>query len=162
MICSLIRLGFSILWKTVFVLLSLVIVMTIYRVYDMELVRILPITEDEVNVACFHPLVGGGLVYGTKFDLSHGFNNEGSCVPGDNMLEAFWFKKIRLYDWKAMERNGFSWWIQRLRRAQNLFDEFHIDHFRGFAGFWAIPSEVKVAMVGRIWSFWCCRSNDNP
>lgn len=38
----------------------------IYRVSDMELVRVLPSAEDEVNVACFHPLVGGGLVYGTK------------------------------------------------------------------------------------------------
>lgn len=32
----------------------------------MELVRVLPSMEDEVNVACFHPSVGGGLVYGTK------------------------------------------------------------------------------------------------
>lgn len=38
----------------------------VYRVSDMELVRVLPSTEDEVNVACFHPSVGGGLVYGTK------------------------------------------------------------------------------------------------
>ncbi|XP_040367309.1 OVARIAN TUMOR DOMAIN-containing deubiquitinating enzyme 1-like [Rosa chinensis] len=34
----------------------------------MELVRILPSAEDEVNVACFHPSVGGGLVYGTKHE----------------------------------------------------------------------------------------------
>ena len=26
----------------------------------------LPSAEDEVNVACFHPSPGGGLVYGTK------------------------------------------------------------------------------------------------
>lgn len=32
----------------------------------MELVSALPSAEDEVNVACFHPLAGGGLVYGTK------------------------------------------------------------------------------------------------
>uniref|UniRef100_A0A0D6R7Y4 Uncharacterized protein n=3 Tax=Spermatophyta TaxID=58024 RepID=A0A0D6R7Y4_ARACU len=41
-------------------------ILEIYRVSDMELVRVLPSAEDEVNVACFHPLVGGGLVYGTK------------------------------------------------------------------------------------------------
>lgn len=35
----------------------------------MELVRVLPSAEDEVNVACFHPLVGGGLVYGTKVNM---------------------------------------------------------------------------------------------
>lgn len=38
----------------------------IYRVSDMELVRVLPSSEDEVNVACFHPSPGCGLVYGTK------------------------------------------------------------------------------------------------
>lgn len=32
----------------------------------MELVRVLPSAEDEVNVASFHPSVGGGIVYGTK------------------------------------------------------------------------------------------------
>lgn len=35
----------------------------------MELVRVLPSAEDEVNVACFHPFAGGGLVYGTKVCL---------------------------------------------------------------------------------------------
>ncbi|KAL6502627.1 4-alpha-glucanotransferase dpe1, chloroplastic/amyloplastic [Orobanche hederae] len=84
------------------------------------------------------------------------WNNSGfpllvSGVPPDAFSETgqLWNRKSPLYDWKAMERDGFSWWIQRLRRAQNLFDEFRIDHFRGFAGFWAIPSEAKVAMVGR-------------
>ncbi|XP_057772164.1 uncharacterized protein LOC130991784 isoform X3 [Salvia miltiorrhiza] len=70
-------------------------ILEIYRVSDMELVRVLPSAEDEVNVACFHPSVGGGFVYGTKegklrilrCDISHGFNNEGSCGPDDNMLE---------------------------------------------------------------------------
>ncbi|KAL3828318.1 hypothetical protein ACJIZ3_017120 [Penstemon smallii] len=70
-------------------------ILEIYRVSDMELVRVLPSAEDEVNVACFHPSVGGGLVYGTKegklrilqCNISHSFNNEGSCVPDDNMFE---------------------------------------------------------------------------
>ncbi|GLT66523.1 hypothetical protein SLA2020_388830 [Shorea laevis] len=48
-----------------------------------------------------------------------------------------------------MEKDGFSWWIRRIRRAQDLYDEFRIDHFRGFAGYWAVPSEARVAMVGR-------------
>eukprot|EP00271_Cylindrocystis_brebissonii_P019705 TRINITY_DN615_c1_g1_i8.p1 TRINITY_DN615_c1_g1~~TRINITY_DN615_c1_g1_i8.p1 ORF type:complete len:1839 (-),score=323.05 TRINITY_DN615_c1_g1_i8:425-5941(-) len=41
-------------------------ILEVYRVADMALVRVLPSAEDEVNVACFHPKVGGGLVYGTK------------------------------------------------------------------------------------------------
>ncbi|CAI9771205.1 unnamed protein product [Fraxinus pennsylvanica] len=70
-------------------------ILEIYRVSDMELVRVLPSAEDEVNVACFHPSAGGGLVYGTKegklrildCDLSHSFNQEGSCFPDENMFE---------------------------------------------------------------------------
>ncbi|KAG8640270.1 hypothetical protein MANES_13G038200v8 [Manihot esculenta] len=45
-------------------------VLEVYRVSDMELVRVLPSAEDEVNVACFHPFAGGGLVYGTKVHFS--------------------------------------------------------------------------------------------
>ncbi|KAL2612392.1 hypothetical protein R1flu_024084 [Riccia fluitans] len=41
-------------------------ILEVYRVSDMELIRVLPSAEDEVNVACYHPRVGGGLVYGTK------------------------------------------------------------------------------------------------
>ncbi|KAI8536066.1 hypothetical protein RHMOL_Rhmol10G0227000 [Rhododendron molle] len=72
-----------------------------------------------------------------------------SGVPPDAFSETGQLWGSPLYDWKAMENYGYSWWICRLRRAQNLFDEFRIDHFRGFAGFWAVPSEAKIAMVGR-------------
>lgn len=41
-------------------------VLEVYRVSNMELVRVIPSAEDEVNVACFHPSPGAGLVYGTK------------------------------------------------------------------------------------------------
>ena len=41
-------------------------IVEVYRVRDMRLVRHLPSQEDEVNVACFHPSPGGGLLYGTK------------------------------------------------------------------------------------------------
>ncbi|KAI4350293.1 hypothetical protein L6164_004761 [Bauhinia variegata] len=41
-------------------------VLEVYRVSDMKLVMVLPSAEDEVNVACFHPFAGRGLVYGTK------------------------------------------------------------------------------------------------
>ncbi|OWM74735.1 hypothetical protein CDL15_Pgr009282 [Punica granatum] len=62
-------------------------ILEVYRVSDMALVRVLPSAEDEVNVACFHPSVGGGLVYGTKegklrilqYDSSHSMN---SMLPG--------------------------------------------------------------------------------
>ncbi|KAF3440461.1 hypothetical protein FNV43_RR18745 [Rhamnella rubrinervis] len=72
-----------------------------------------------------------------------------SGVPPDAFSETGQLWGSPLYDWKAMKKEGFSWWIRRIKRAQNLYDEFRIDHFRGFAGFWAVPSEAKVAMVGQ-------------
>jgi len=41
-------------------------ILEVYRVSDMSLVRVLPSAEDEVNVAAFHPMMGGGIAYGTK------------------------------------------------------------------------------------------------
>ncbi|KAM5577454.1 4-alpha-glucanotransferase, chloroplastic/amyloplastic [Rosa sericea] len=72
-----------------------------------------------------------------------------SGVPPDAFSETGQLWGSPLYDWKAMEKDGFSWWIRRIRRSQNIYDEFRIDHFRGLAGFWAVPSEAKVAMVGQ-------------
>lgn len=72
-----------------------------------------------------------------------------SGVPPDAFSETGQLWDSPLYDWKAMEEDKFSWWVRRLLRAQDLFDEFRIDHFRGFSGFWAVPSEAKIATLGR-------------
>ncbi|XP_052196006.1 4-alpha-glucanotransferase, chloroplastic/amyloplastic [Diospyros lotus] len=79
----------------------------------------------------------------------NGFPLHVSGVPPDAFSETGQLWDSPLYDWKAMEKDGFSWWKRRIRRAMNLFDEFRIDHFRGLAGFWAVPSEAKVAMDGQ-------------
>jgi 4-alpha-glucanotransferase len=53
-----------------------------------------------------------------------------------------------LYDWKAMERTGYRWWIERMRRVLALVDVFRIDHFRGFAGYWTVPARAETAGEG--------------
>lgn len=54
-----------------------------------------------------------------------------------------------LYNWEKMEKDGFSWWCDRLKNALTLFDGVRIDHFRGFESFWAVPSSEKTAKNGR-------------
>jgi 4-alpha-glucanotransferase len=54
-----------------------------------------------------------------------------------------------LFDWDAVARDGYRWWIERLRRTFALVDLTRIDHFRGFAEFWAIPARTKDARKGR-------------
>jgi 4-alpha-glucanotransferase len=54
-----------------------------------------------------------------------------------------------LYDWPAMQRRGYRWWVQRLRRTLDLFDLARIDHFRGFVSYWAVPAGSRTARAGR-------------
>jgi 4-alpha-glucanotransferase len=54
-----------------------------------------------------------------------------------------------LFDWDAVARDGYRWWIERLRRTLALFDLTRVDHFRGFAEFWAIPEGARDARSGR-------------
>lgn len=53
-----------------------------------------------------------------------------------------------LYDWEAMEKDGFKWWISRVKYSAKLFDLTRIDHFRGFESFYAIPAEDETAENG--------------
>lgn len=48
-----------------------------------------------------------------------------------------------LYDWPALRRRGYRWWIERLRRAFALFDVVRIDHFRGFVSYWRVPAGAR-------------------
>ncbi|HZU40879.1 MAG TPA: 4-alpha-glucanotransferase [Solirubrobacteraceae bacterium] len=54
-----------------------------------------------------------------------------------------------LYDWPALRRRGYRWWVQRLRRTMDLFDLVRIDHFRGLVAYWAVPQGARTAAGGR-------------
>jgi 4-alpha-glucanotransferase len=54
-----------------------------------------------------------------------------------------------LYDWPALRRRRYRWWVERLRHAFSLFDLVRIDHFRGFAAYWAVPEGARDARSGR-------------
>lgn len=53
-----------------------------------------------------------------------------------------------LYDWPALHRRGYRWWIERVRRTLELFDLARIDHFRGFVAYWAVPAGAPNAIGG--------------
>jgi 4-alpha-glucanotransferase len=54
-----------------------------------------------------------------------------------------------LYRWDVLRDDGYQWWIERLRRTFALFDLVRVDHFRGFAAYWAIPAGDDTALNGR-------------
>ena len=54
-----------------------------------------------------------------------------------------------VYDWPALRRQQYRWWVERVRRTRSLFDLARIDHFRGFVSYWAVPAGARTARSGR-------------
>lgn len=54
-----------------------------------------------------------------------------------------------LYDWKALKKDGYGWWVQRMTHCMELYDVVRIDHFRGFDEYYAIPYGDKTAERGK-------------
>jgi 4-alpha-glucanotransferase len=53
-----------------------------------------------------------------------------------------------LYDWPALQRRRYRWWVERVRRTLELFDLARIDHFRGLVAYWAVPEGATNAIGG--------------
>ena len=70
-------------------------------------------------------------------------------VPPDYFSEDGQLWGNPLFDWKAMEEDGFNWWIERIAHSLSLYDTLRIDHFRGFASFWAVGAKEETAKNGK-------------
>lgn len=53
-----------------------------------------------------------------------------------------------LFDWEQMKKEGYAWWVNRLRTQLELFDLVRIDHFRGFEAYWEIAADCETALDG--------------
>ncbi|MGN0818159.1 MAG: 4-alpha-glucanotransferase [Candidatus Coproplasma sp.] len=56
-----------------------------------------------------------------------------------------------LYNWDAMRAQKYDWWIDRIAKAQEMYDVVRIDHFRGLDRYYAIPADAETAIDGE----WC-------
>jgi 4-alpha-glucanotransferase len=54
-----------------------------------------------------------------------------------------------LYDWDAVARDAWRFWIDRVRGTLARVDRIRLDHFRGFEAFWEIPAADVTAERGR-------------
>jgi len=53
-----------------------------------------------------------------------------------------------VYDWRAHRKTGFEWWRQRMAAMAGYFDMLRIDHFIGFACYYAVPADAPTARYG--------------
>jgi 4-alpha-glucanotransferase len=70
-------------------------------------------------------------------------------VPPDYFSETGQLWGNPLYNWKALEKDGFSWWIERFKQMFELFDAIRVDHFRGFDAYWEVSAKEKTAIKGK-------------
>lgn len=54
-----------------------------------------------------------------------------------------------LFDWDALKKDRYSWWVKRIEHVCDIYDILRIDHFRGFESYYAIPYGNKDARIGR-------------
>jgi 4-alpha-glucanotransferase len=54
-----------------------------------------------------------------------------------------------LYNWSALKKAGYQWWVERVRATLAQVDLIRIDHFRGFEANWEIPAGMPTAEKGR-------------
>ena len=70
-------------------------------------------------------------------------------VPPDYFSDAGQLWGNPLYNWEAMKKDGYSWWIRRIAGAARLYDVLRIDHFRGMESYWSVPYGETTAQKGR-------------
>jgi 4-alpha-glucanotransferase len=69
-------------------------------------------------------------------------------VPPDyfSALGQLWGNPV--YDWQALQRTDFAWWLSRVRAQLSRLDLLRIDHFRALAAYWAVPAGAADARGG--------------
>ena len=70
-------------------------------------------------------------------------------VPPDYFSETGQLWGNPLYDWEAMKKEKYSWWISRIEKAAQIYDVVRIDHFRAFDTYWSVPFGEKTAINGK-------------
>lgn len=70
-------------------------------------------------------------------------------VPPDYFSEDGQLWGNPLYRWERHQQTGYAWWLARLGHALRHFDLVRVDHFRGFANYWAVPADAKTAREGQ-------------
>ena len=54
-----------------------------------------------------------------------------------------------LYRWGSLRLHGYGWWVERMRAMARMYDLIRIDHFIGFANYYAIPHGAANARGGK-------------
>ena len=70
--------------------------------------------------------------------------------PPDKFAEAGQCWGNPIYNWDKMKENDYSWWCERFRIYEYMFDVIRIDHFRAFDSYYSIDAR-DMNVAGGTW-----------
>jgi 4-alpha-glucanotransferase len=86
----------------------------------------------------------------TQFKLNEdGSPEKVAGVPPDYFSKTGQLWGNPIYNWDNMRRDGFAWWISRVKFTLKMVDIVRVDHFRGFAASWEVPGGDLTAERGQ-------------
>jgi 4-alpha-glucanotransferase len=71
-------------------------------------------------------------------------------VPPDTLAPSGQRWGNPLYNWEAHAAESYAWWCKRVAQADRDFDLIRLDHFRGFASYYAIDADSPDGRAG-VW-----------
>lgn len=88
--------------------------------------------------------------YYKYFDLDESKNmiNVAGCPP-DAFSEDGQLWGNPVYNWDALKKDNYSWWLNRINNTLKYVDILRIDHFRGFDRFYSIKNGSSNARNGK-------------
>jgi 4-alpha-glucanotransferase len=54
-----------------------------------------------------------------------------------------------VFNWTALKKSNYEWWLNRLLKNTSLYDVIRLDHFRAFADYWEVPANEQTAKNGK-------------
>jgi len=83
------------------------------------------------------------------FELdADGYPTSVAGVPPDYFSKTGQLWGNPLYQWEHHAATDYAWWIARMKHMLQHFDVVRVDHFRGFANYWAVPADELTAING--------------
>ena len=80
----------------------------------------------------------------------HLFNLDGQAgAPPDDFSRNGQNWGFPTYNWEAMAKEGYRWWIRRFQKMAEYFDAYRIDHVLGFFRIWDIPMHSVHGLLGQ-------------
>ncbi len=69
-------------------------------------------------------------------------------VPPDYFSEDGQLWGNPIFDWEALKKENYEFYVNRIKACAKLYDILRIDHFRAFDTYWSIPSSAPTAATG--------------